>query len=266
MYNKREMRVYFPFSKSPRGRRVLLSTLILAVSLGTSAYLVFNSPDGNGQAQDMLITQEAAGLIASQNLNFARAVPNLTDEFTERAVEKLIAENETLKASGETNSNNFTLLPGKTDVADIVSKLIDSELATEQIKTSELLTNKSNAKEVQLVYLFFVNEILEAQGKEMPDPVNHSLTAYFSDTAAKLDETAEILKVVKAPPSWLEIHRDLVAFYLQQRNIYRSLGAADTDPLRFMIAATRLLPSETEREFQKIQTKINQKIIDEKLI
>ncbi|PIP30176.1 hypothetical protein COU12_00750 [Candidatus Jorgensenbacteria bacterium CG10_big_fil_rev_8_21_14_0_10_54_38] len=258
------MRVHLRFPTSARGRRALLSVAILGISLAASAYLMLATAPGKSIGNTPGFEASAAGAL-SQNLNFVRALPNLTNEFTDQALERLIAQNETLKAGGEA-AQNPKLLPEEADVAAIISKIIDDELATEAIKESDLKVNASDAKETQLVYLLFVDQALKTQGNEMPDLADRSLTAYFTDTAAKLDETAEILKAVKAPPSWLGIHRDLVAFFLKQRNIYRSLGAADTDPLRFTIATTRLLPAEAEEEFQKIQAKIEQKITDEKLI
>ncbi|MFH1192935.1 MAG: hypothetical protein V1656_01295 [Candidatus Jorgensenbacteria bacterium] len=246
------------------GRRILLSAAILGASLSVGAYLVLTATPGKNTAGAPGFDVSAAGAL-SQNLNFARALPNLTNEFADRALERLIAQNETLKKGGEA-AQTPKLLPEKTDVAAIVSKIIDDELAAEAIKESDLKVNTSNSKETQLVYLLFINQVLETQGGKMPDLAGRSLTAYFAGTAAKLDETAEILKAVNVPPSWLTIHRDLVAFFLKQRNIYRSLGAADADPLRYMIATTRLLPAEAEKEFQKIQEMIGKKITDEKLI
>ncbi len=261
-----QMRVHFPSSNLTRRRHALVSVLILTASVGAGTYLVL-SPTNRSQKPDGELALGAAALAARpSNLDFARALPNLTGEFADRALEQLIAQNKTVNEGGTVDVKNLKLLPEKEDVNSIVSKIIDGELANEEVKISDLKVNASDTKELQLAYLIFINQALQTQGEEMPDVMNSSLTSYFADTAAKLDETAEILKAVKAPPSWLGIHRNLVAFFLKQRNIYRSLGAADTDPLRFYIAATRLLPQEAEREFQNIQTAINKKIVDEKLI
>jgi hypothetical protein len=260
------MRVHIPFLNSTRGRRALLSAFILAASLGVSSYLVFSPPGGRGGEAAGADTVDQTGVTSSQNLDFVRLPSNLTQEFTDRAVEKLVTENATLKESGITDPKDFSLLPGEADVSSIVSNIIDSELASEEVKESDLAVNKLDTKEIQIAYLIFINQMLETEGGEMPDVTSSPLTSYFADTAAKLDEVVEILKAVSVPPSWLSIHRDLVAFFTRERNIFRSLGAADTDPLRFMIASTRLVPEDAEREFQKIQTAINQKIIDEGLI
>lgn len=266
------MRVHLRFPTSARGpacagrRRALLSVAILGISLAASAYLVLATAPGKNAGDTPGFEAPAAGAL-SQNLNFVRALPNLTNEFTDQALERLITQNETLKAGGEQTTQTPKLFPEKADVNAIVSKIIDDELTTEAIKESDLNVNASDTKETQLAYLLFIDRILEAQSGKFPDLASSpSLTAFFSGTAAALDRTAELLKVVNVPPPWLEIHRDLVAFFLRQRNIYRSLGAADTDPLRYLIAATRLLPAEAEKEFQKIQAKIEQKITDEELI
>ncbi|MFH1161708.1 MAG: hypothetical protein V1696_00285 [Candidatus Jorgensenbacteria bacterium] len=259
------MRVHIPFPSSTRGRRALFSVAILGISLAASVYLVLATAPGKNMGGTPGFGAPAAGAL-SQNLNFVRALPNLTNEFTDQALERLIAQNETLKAGGET-AQTPKLLPEKADVAAIVSKIIDTELATEAIKESDLNVNASDSKDTQLAYLLFIDRILEAQSDKFPDLASSpSLTAFFGDTAAALDHTAELLKAVNVPSSWLTVHRDLVAFFLRQRNIYRSLGAADVDPLRYLIAATRLLPAEADREFQEIQTAINKKITDEKLI
>ncbi|MBI2278760.1 MAG: hypothetical protein HYU81_01710 [Candidatus Brennerbacteria bacterium] len=251
--------MYFHFLRLPHKRRALLAAAILAASIGVSAYFVASSAPNTPPAFSGSLTPIVA------HADPAPEASNLTQEFTRQAVEKLITDNEPLKAEGAA-LEAYAVIPDAPDVAVIVSELIDRELTTEQLKTSDLLTHESNSKEIQLAYLFFINEILETQGGEMPALGAGSLATYFTDTAAKLHETAEILKAVKTPSSWLPLHRDLVAFFLRQGNIYRSLGAANTDPLRFMIAATRLLPAETEREFQKLQATIDQKIKDEKLI
>lgn len=254
-----EFRVHLP--RSARGRRAFLSALVLGVSLGASVYLVGSSSDVSKRAAEPLIVAPHT----SRNLDFTREITNLTQEFTEESVKTLIAENEALKEQGAP-ANAYATLPDSPDVAAIVSSIIDRELAAERVALADLKTASSNSPDTQRAYLFFVNEVIETQGREMPQISRGSLPAYFTATAEKLEETAEILKALKAPPSWLPLHRDLVAFFVRQANIYRSLGAAEDDPLRFLIAATRLLPAEAEREFLKLRSAIEGKMKDEKLI
>lgn len=263
MYNGVEMSRLFLFFRHIR-RRILVSTLILVAAFAISVYVVSSNTAENPR----LATAPAEETFtSSQNLNFVRiAPPNLTEQFTNEAVEQLVTQNETLQARGITEPESLLFLPGETDVARIISDIIDSELATEEVRISDLLVNKSDSKATQLAYILFINRLLEARAESFSEPSLLSLPDYFERTALELERIAEMLQVVNAPPSWLEIHRDLVTFFLRQRNIYRSLGAADGDPLRFLIAATRLLPEESGKEFDVIREKIDQKIIDEELI
>jgi hypothetical protein len=263
----------FNFLKS-RSRQALAFCIIIG-SVLWSFYLIFGQvkekEDLSKKPLFQIEVNSSENAIAQESFNFRRnPLPNLTNEFTDTALKKVIADNENLKAAGAKKPSDYYLLPPKRDIDNIISKLIEKELAAENVSEKELLINEEDSKEVQLTYLLVLEHLFEKMKEEinLPDPnnSNFSLLQHFAETASKFELLAEILKSIKVPPTWLQIHRDLVQFFLRQKNIFQSLAAAEEDPLRFLIATYRILPMKIEKDFEKIQVRINQKIKDEKLI
>lgn len=247
-------------------KRKIISALVLSFGIMTSVIILYSadSADKNNEAPFVV-----AGEAINPRLDFfIQPLPNLTDEFTSKSIERLVKENEGKVSQGIKDPAQLTLLPKKGDVEKIVDDLIDKDLASEKVDISEISINTDNSKEMQTFYLLFTDHLLKENSEEIAR-INSSQEKSFNERASlisnKLSETAEMLKVVNVPPSWTEIHIQLVGFFVKQKNIYQALATAEYDPIRFLIAIKRL-SGETEGSFSAIQDQINKKIKEEKLI
>lgn len=250
-------------------RKTIWSIIILGTAIAWSSYLILKpAPAGNSPVVQ-IAPNNPSGKTASQNLNFvSQSLANLTDEFTSKSLQKLIKDNEKLITQEINGSATAKLLPEKTDVDKLISEIINNEAESETVKPEEILVNKDNSKEMQILYVLFVDQTIRTVLQDDGDTftADKPLTEVFSKTASKFDNAVEILKSVQVPAPWVDIHRQILETLLKEKNIFLSLAAADTDPLRFFIAAYKILPSELEKEFTKIQAQIDEKIKDEKLI
>jgi len=249
-------------------KHLLISFAILGLAIFISINLITEKPK---TSQNSILTNNSEKENLNLNLNFSREpLPNLTTQFTRASLEKLIEDNQAAITKGAKNLSDFKLYPDPADVNQIVSKIIDEDLVSEKINISELNVNSSNSKETQLLYLIFINYLLEDLKKtneqKILNAINQPLPEYFNQIADEIENTAGILKIVNVPPTWLEIHKELIEILLKQKNIFRSLAAAKEDPLRFMVTSYRILITDIEKEFKEIKNRIEQKAKNEKLI
>jgi large-conductance mechanosensitive channel len=246
---------------------LLISIIILGSAIFVSINLINEKPSANQMQMVSIINSENN----NQNLSFYRQqLPNLTTEFTQSSLKKLIEDNQKAIVKGVKNPSAFKILPDANDVNKVISEIIDKDLSSEKINISELNINSSNSKETQLAYLAFIdyllNDLKKANEKNLLNAINQPLPEYFNAIASEIENTVEILKIINVPPSWLEIHKEIIEVLLKQKNIFNSLATAKEDPLRFMIASQRVLITNLEQEFTKIKNNIEQKAKDEKLI
>lgn len=200
---------------------------------------------------------------ANPQLNFTiQPLPNLTNEFTDQALAKLMAENKA--ASG--NAANAKTLPSAADTEQIVNTMIDAQLAKEKPDVSQVHQSKDDSKEMQIAYLIAINQIIQSSAGDPTSAPDSStpVAVYFQTVGNNFQNTADLLKVMNVPPSWADIHAQLIAFYTTQADIYSSLAAGPNDPLRFMIALERV-PSQTEQNFNPIRDAIDRRMKDQKL-
>lgn len=247
-------------------KRKIISALILSFGIITSVIILYSadSADKNNEAPFVV-----AGETINPRLDFLiQPLPNLTDEFTSKSLEKLVQDNERKISQGIKDPNQLTLLPKKNDVEKIVGDLIEKDLSAEKIDDSEIIISDNNSKELQITYVLFADYLLKKNGEEVEKIQNledKSFQERSSLTANQLIKTAEMFKLINVPPSWIDVHKQLVGFFIKQGNIYKSLSAADYDPLRFLVAIKRIA-GETENDFATIKNSIQKKIREEKLI
>jgi len=189
-------------------------------------------------------------------------LPNLTNEFTDQALAKLMTEN-------QNNSGNVAdaqTLPSEADTDQIVGNIIDTELANEKPDISQVHQSTDDSKEMRIAYLIAIDQIIQqSTGDASSTPDNSTpVDVYFQTVGNGFQSTADLLKAMNVPPSWADIQAQLIAFYTAQADIYTSLGAGANDPLRFMIALERM-PNEAEQNFTPIMDAINQRIKDQNL-
>lgn len=248
-------------------KRKIISLCILLSGVVVS-FIIINSGSQTqkGKNTEPIIT--AKGTVNPQLDFFIQPLPNLTDEFANKSLEKLVKDNEGKISQGIKDPKQLTLLPKKNDVEKIISDLIDNEFYSEKVSQSEIYINTNNSKELQSVYILFVNyllkknegEIASIQGSE-----GKTFQERFALTANRFGKTAEMLKEISVPPSWIDIHMQLIEFFIRQKNIYSSLSYAEQDPLRFIIAIRRI-SGDSEDEFAIIKNQIEKRIKEEKLI
>ena len=234
-------------------KRVVASTIIL-VGIFVS-FLIIGGPAK--QTEGVTISSASS---TNPQLGFTvNPLPNLTNEFTDQALSKLVAQNQ-----GNIDKK-ATTVPNASDVEKIVSDIIDSEVAKETPDISKVRQSTDDSKEMQIAYLFALNSIIQDSVLRTPnDSANASLDTFFISAGDQFRQSADILEAMNIPPSWADIHAKFIAFYTAQANIYKSLGAGSDDPLRFMIALRRV-PAQTENAFNVLTDEINKRIKDQKL-
>ncbi|KKT90344.1 MAG: hypothetical protein UW92_C0040G0009 [Candidatus Jorgensenbacteria bacterium GW2011_GWA2_45_13] len=234
-------------------KRVVASTIIL-VGIFVS-FLIIGGPVK--QTEGVTISSTSS---TNPQLGFTvNPLPNLTNEFTDQALSKLVAQNQ-----GNIDKK-ATTVPNASDVEKIVSDIIDSEVAKETPDISKVRQSTDDSKEMQIAYLFALNSIIQDSVLRTPnDSANTSLDTFFISAGDQFQQSADILEAMNIPPSWADIHAKFIAFYTAQANIYKSLGAGSDDPLRFMIALRRV-PAQTENAFNVLTDEINKRIKDQKL-
>jgi len=252
-------------------RRGTFSFLLIAGALIVSAYLVFGGTEIPKRSDFLVNVQNSDSQTnKSPGLNFApQVLSNLTAQFADEALQNLIQANQNLVDQGIKDVSQTKLTPDKTDVEKVISQIIEDEASSEKINPAELFVSNDNSKPAQAIYLFMVDQIIKNKMADISvlDPnAASSLTDYFSQVATNFSDAVELLKALSVPSNWLQIHTQIIEFFARERNIYRSLAAAEEDPIRFLIATYKILPLEAEKEFSQIREQINQKMKDEKLI
>lgn len=239
-------------------KRNLLAIIIVASGVAAS-FLVLRTP-AKPAVEGIVV---ASATSTNPQLDFTlEPLSNLTDEFTDRALSNLIDKNQ----NNTSDQKNITTLPSSADVEKIVGDIIDRETAKEQPDVSKVHRSDDDSKEMQIAYLVVIDTIIQESAKKTPTAAQmSSLDTYFSSIGDAFRSTADLLEAMNVPPSWVDIHAKLIAFYAVQAEIYHSLGAGPNDPLRFMIALRRA-PAHTEQAFSALKDEIDQRMKEQKLI
>lgn len=247
-------------------KKIIFSVLVVAFALAFSGYLVFSPvkpPNPLGPAGG-----DAAVSGTDASLDFLISpLNNLTNQFTDQALQKLMDKNAQLAGDSKTLKNIQTL-PDKQSVDQIISSVVDTQTKESDPSTISVQVNNDDSKDIQRIYLIFINSVIQDNFDQINglDATSFSLTQYFSEVAGRLKNVSDILSAVKVPPSWVDIHKQLITFFLREENIYQSLAAAENDPLRYMIASNQLLSKQTENTWGAIKDSINKRIKNEGLI
>lgn len=244
-------------------KKIITSALIILFAGTLSGYLIFGSlgPALNDVAK---IDANAVADSISSSLDFTiKPLDNLTDQFTNQALSEFVSKN-------SSNAKISKALPEPDDVQEIISNIIDEQTKKISVNDSDILVNSDNSKETQKYYLIFVDGLIKNNLSAIPDDEfilsNSSIASYFSGTAVQFGKIADILTALRVPPSWKDIHKQLISFFLGQENVFQSLATADNDPLRFLIASNQVLTQEADKSFTELKNLINKKIQDEGLI
>lgn len=241
------------FIKKTFTKRRSLALGVLLVGIIASLAIANNSP----KEQKGLTVASATS--TDPQLDFTVApLPNLTNEFTDQALSKLVSQN-------QLNAKDIQTLPNTADVEKIVNDIIDGEVAKETPDPSKVRRSTDDSKEMQIAYLMAISDIVQRSAIDTTTIDQGSeLNTFFTLVGTRFQTTTDVLESMNVPPSWADIHAKLIAFYTAQADIYRSLGSGSNDPLRFIIALQRA-PTQTENAFGVIKNEIDQRIKDQKL-
>ncbi len=257
------------FKRQKNRWRLYLSFLVLLIATTFSASLIF-FPSSNAQKPKSSPAAAGDGSDAVQitpSLDFTtQSLDNLTGQFTDQALKDLISKNQTVAKTKDLSK--ATVIPDPQDISQIISKIIDDQSKEVTISDKDIQVNDDNSKDIQKLYLVFIDGVMRdnLSSLTLQNLDSTSLSQYFAGTANQLKRVADILTVVRVPPAWVSIHKQLIAYFTTQENIFQSLAAAENDPLRFMIASNQILSNEINSGFDAIKSQINQKIKDEGLI
>lgn len=237
-------------------KKIALSAAVLFGGIAGSLFII-----GSPAKQIEGVTVAAASSTNPQLGFTVSPLPNLTNEFTDQALSKLVAQNQ----ANAQDATNIKTVPNASEVEKIVSDIIDSETAKEKPDVSKVHQSTDDSREMQIAYLVAINTIIENSIVETATTSEGtSIDTYFSSVGSQFQITTEILQSMNVPPSWADIQAKLIAFYTAQADIYNSLGSGSDDPLRFMIALQRA-PSQTQEAFNVLRDEIDQRIKDQKL-
>jgi hypothetical protein len=254
------------FKTSKKRRRAYLSFLILLTSLSFSGYLILSPTNSVPKKVTVTNTGSVADSI-TPSLDFTtQSLDNLTGQFTDQALKDLINKNQTIAKTKDLSKAK--VIPDPQDINQIISKIIDDQSKEVVISDNDIQVNEDNSKDFQKFYLVFVDGVMRdnLSSLTLQNLDSTSLSQYFAGTANQLKKVADILTVVKVPPAWVSIHKQLITYFTVQENIFQSLAAAENDPLRFLIASNQVLSKEINSGFDAIKNQINKKIKDEGLI
>lgn len=241
--------------------RILTGLFIIAAAVSFSASLIFRHEEKNPPQPPFVISQNTRPE-PSGNLRFSLTpLSNLTDQFIDKTLEKLMAENQNINTANGLlkDANKAKVLPDLADVEQIISSLIDKKMVTEKIDLKEIIVGTDYGEGGDLLYFILVQELIKNELKEISAielDTTKSITDYFAKIAIHFEGTVNLLKNMKVPASFKDLHIQLAEFFLKQRNIFESLALAKADPLNFYIAAYRLLPLEAEKELKDIMNRM----------
>ncbi len=248
-------------------KRKAVSILILTASLALSAYLIFAPAKKN-------VHQNALAQIATSSESQGTD-PSLTFQPSQQENLTLNFANQTFNNAVnndlyQKNGSASIIPPNQSDIQNTISQIIDQEYATPVLKSSDVTVGTDDSKNAQRIYVLYVNQVMSSLPTLTSDTssaqTQESLESLFLSSAKNLDTAAQLLEAIKVPPSWVQIHKNLLSLLIHQRNIFESLSKAGSDPLRFMIALYQTSPTEFDSAFQEIKNEINQKITNEGLI
>ncbi len=257
------------FKRQKNRWRPYLSFLIILIAITLSGFLMFAPLSGPEKPKNALIAAGNASDLTQINpsLDFTiQSLNNLTGQFTDQALKDLISKNQTIAKTKDLTKAKF--VPDPKDVDQIISRIIDDQSKEVVIGDNNIQINDDNSKNIQKLYLVFIDGVMRENlsSLSLQNVDSLSLSQYFAGTANQLKKVADILTVVRVPPAWVSIHKQLIAYFTVQENIFQSLAAAENDPLRFMIASNQVLSNEINSGFDAIKSQINKKIKDEGLI
>jgi len=239
------------------------SFLIIASAVTASFFIVHS---GQEKKPDYLF-QVVEDNTKTPPTNTKNPLPNLTAEFTTESLKKLISEKNNVIAQEKNDASQAKTLPDKNTVEKIVGDIIDKELISETIDPKTISIAKDNSKQMQVVYLLVIQEIIKdvSEKNAAEDITKIPLATYFGNMGNNFKNTTNILMAMNVPSSWVDIHADILGYFTAQKNVYLSLSKADQDPLRFMIAIQRIA-DESEKKFDDIRIKIDKRIKEQKII
>ncbi|MGC9610759.1 MAG: hypothetical protein ABSE68_00860 [Minisyncoccia bacterium] len=247
-------------------KKIILSALIVLSAGALSGYLVL-SPADPAPKDTVVADANAVANSIDSSLNFTiKPLENLTNKFTDQALSDFMSKNGDAVKSG--NTKIAKALPDPNDIQTIISNLIDEQNKKVVVTDSDILVNNDDSKEMQRFYLVFVNSLIQNSFNSSSSDYSEGLSAtqYFSRTASQLKNAADVITLVKVPPSWKDIHKQIISFFRSQENVFESLAAGEDDPLRFMIASNQILTQEVDKSFNVIKNSVNKRIKDEGLI
>ena len=250
------------FHLTKRKRRVI-GILILGAAVGLSAYLIIKPASAEPQVTGISIATSTGGAKLDPSLVFqSNPLENLTLDFANKVFQNAI-NNNLYQTSGPAS----ILPPNTSDIQKTISQIVDNEYATEVVTSSDITVGTDDSKAAQILYLLYINQVVSDiptfSGTSTPST---DLPTSFTTAAQNFDTAVQLLEMVKIPPSWVSVQKDVLTLLIHQRNVFQSLAKANNDPVRFMIALYQGGSNQFDAVFSEIQNEINQKIQDEKLI
>lgn len=239
-------------------------SLIIIASAVTASFIIVSG--GQEKKPDYLFEVVKNTPDASAT-DIENPLPDLTAEFTVESLKTLMSEKNNILAQETKNATLAKTLPDKDAVEKIVGDIIDKELTSETIDPATISVTKDNSKQMQVVYLLAIQEIIKdiSEKNNAEDVTTVPIATYFGNVGNNFKNTTDILMAMNVPPSWVDIHADLIGYFTSQKNVYLSLSKADQDPLRFMIAIQRIA-DESEKKFDDIRIKIDARVREQKII
>ncbi len=242
----------------------IFSLLIIAVGI-VGAFLVVKL--GGEPSYDYLFEVVPNESSLKESVSKLPELPNLTSEFTNQSLQKLIAKEGNVVARETNYVENVQTLPDKTDVQKIVDEIIEKEFSQEKIDVNSIPRTQNESRETQVVYLLVIKQIVSdiSEKNNLENIEGIPISKYFENIAKNYNNTVDILRAMNVPNPWADIHAKLLGFFLSQKNIYTSLSLADQDPLRFMIAIQRVA-EDSEGRFDAIRIEIEKRMKEQKII
>jgi len=230
-------------------KKIVPATLIILTGILGSIFIfgILGTPKERGVS---VISSE---IDSTSNLNFFRTdLPNLTEEFTNKSVEAVV--------SNPDFTEKEITLPNEKEVNSIIDEIIEKDLETEYVDVSEISVISNASKKLEMGYVLVIEQILQdgLKGGAL-DSRRDSVTQYFEDVADRAELNLDVLNSMRVPELWIATHAKVISFFKKQKNIYSSLSQAEFDPLRFIIASTRV-SKEIEDGLKEIEESIEKGI------
>ncbi len=247
--------------KLTKRNRKVISAVILAVALSWSAYLIF-SPASKNNGSSIRVVKGQENQLPDPTLAYQSSpLENLTLDFANKTFENAVNNNL------YQNKGSPSIIPSNSaDIQDTISQIIDNEYASEVVTSSDIAVGTDDSKSAQMFYLLYADQVIsDIPTFSASSTPTTDLVSTFTTAAQNFDTAVQLLELIKVPPSWVGIHKDLLTLLIHQRNVFESLAKSGDDPLRFMIALYQGGSNQFDSAFSQIQKEIDQKIQDEKL-